>query len=170
MRCPPTVVTYADGLFALASEQAGYFTAAQAKEVGYSYQAQAHHVAAGNWLRIERGLFRLAEWIPDVHDDLVRWSLWSRGRGGRLARDGARGPRHRRVRVRTCTPNRALRLHDARRRRRPAQRRARCRRRPGSNRLPSHDSRTVADRHRRDDTRRGSSWPEQWRTPESAAS
>lgn len=68
-------------LFNLASEQAGYFTAAQAKDVGYSYQAQAHHVAAGNWLRIERGLFRLAEWIPDVHDELVRWSLWSRGRG-----------------------------------------------------------------------------------------
>lgn len=68
-------------LFALASEQAGYFTAAQAKKVGYSYQAQAHHVAAGNWLRIQRGLFRLAEWIPEVHDDLVRWSLWSRDRG-----------------------------------------------------------------------------------------
>lgn len=68
-------------MFNLACEQAGYFTAAQAKEVGYSYQAQAHHVAAGNWLRIQRGLFRLAEWIPDVHDDLVRWSLWSRGRG-----------------------------------------------------------------------------------------
>ncbi len=68
-------------LFNLASEQAGYFTAAQAKDVGYSYQAQAHHVAAGNWMRIERGLFRLAEWLPDVHDDLVRWSLWSRGRG-----------------------------------------------------------------------------------------
>lgn len=67
-------------LFNVASQQAGYFTAAQAKDVGYSYQAQAHHVAAGNWLRIERGLFRLAEWIPDVHDDLVRWSLWSRGR------------------------------------------------------------------------------------------
>jgi predicted transcriptional regulator of viral defense system len=68
-------------MFNLAAEQAGYFTAAQAKAVGYSYQAQAHHVAAGNWLRIARGLFRLAEWIPDIHDDLVRWSLWSRGRG-----------------------------------------------------------------------------------------
>lgn len=68
-------------LFNLASEQAGYFTAGQAKDVGYSYQAQAHHVAAGNWMRIERGLFRLTEWLPDVHDDLVRWSLWSRGRG-----------------------------------------------------------------------------------------
>jgi predicted transcriptional regulator of viral defense system len=67
-------------LFAAASEQGGYFTAAQAKELGYSYQAQAHHVGAGNWLRIDRGLFRLAEWIPDVHDDLIRWTLWSRGR------------------------------------------------------------------------------------------
>lgn len=68
-------------LFTLAAGQGGYFTAAQAKELGYSYQAQAHHVNAGNWLRIDRGLFRLAEWVPDVHDDLARWALWSRGRG-----------------------------------------------------------------------------------------
>ncbi|MGQ0744995.1 MAG: type IV toxin-antitoxin system AbiEi family antitoxin domain-containing protein [Acidimicrobiales bacterium] len=67
-------------LFALAAEQAGYFTAAQARSIGYSYQAQAHHVGAGNWLRIDRGLFRLAEWIPDIHDDLARWALWSKGR------------------------------------------------------------------------------------------
>ena len=68
-------------LFNLASEQAGYFTAAQAKNLGYSYQAQAHHVASGNWLRIDRGLFRLTEWIPGVHDELSRWTLWSRGKG-----------------------------------------------------------------------------------------
>ncbi|HUP15109.1 MAG TPA: type IV toxin-antitoxin system AbiEi family antitoxin domain-containing protein [Acidimicrobiia bacterium] len=67
-------------LFSAASEQAGYFTAAQAKSLGYSYQAQAHHVAAGNWVRVDRGLFRLTDWIPGVHDDLVRWSLWSKGR------------------------------------------------------------------------------------------
>ncbi len=66
-------------LFNLAAGQGGYFTAAQAKRIGYSYQAQAHHVGAGNWLRIDRGLFRLTEWIPDVHDDLIRWTLWSRG-------------------------------------------------------------------------------------------
>jgi predicted transcriptional regulator of viral defense system len=35
----------------------------------------------GNWLRIGRGIFRLAEWVPDLHDDLARWTLWSRGRG-----------------------------------------------------------------------------------------
>lgn len=68
-------------LFNLASEQAGYFTAAQAKKLGYSYQAQAHHVAAGNWLRIDRGLFRLTEWIPGIHDELSRWMLWSKGKG-----------------------------------------------------------------------------------------
>lgn len=67
-------------LFNLAASQAGYFTAAQAREVGYSYQAQAHHVGAGNWIRVDRGLFRVAEWVHDLHDDLTRWSLWSRDR------------------------------------------------------------------------------------------
>lgn len=67
-------------LFLQAAEQGGYFTAAQAKAIGYSYQAQAHHVHAGNWLRVDRGMFRLAEWVPDRHDDLIRWTLWSKGR------------------------------------------------------------------------------------------
>ncbi|MGH9112749.1 MAG: type IV toxin-antitoxin system AbiEi family antitoxin domain-containing protein, partial [Acidimicrobiales bacterium] len=67
-------------LFEVVARQGGYFTAAQAKTVGYSYQAQAHHVSAGNWLRVGRGLFRLAEWVPEVHDDLIRWTLWTRGR------------------------------------------------------------------------------------------
>lgn len=68
-------------LFRLASQQGGYFTAAQAKYEGYSYQAQAHHVAAGNWLRANRGVFRLAEWVPDLNDQLSRWTLWSKSRG-----------------------------------------------------------------------------------------
>lgn len=67
-------------LFSLAAQQGGYFTAAQAKRLGYSYQAQAYHVDAGNWHRIDRGLFRLAEWVPELHDDLRRWALWSKGR------------------------------------------------------------------------------------------
>lgn len=68
-------------LFNAAAEHRGYFTAAQARALGYSYQAQAHHVSAGNWLRIDRGLFRLTDWVPEIHDDLARWTLWSRGRG-----------------------------------------------------------------------------------------
>ncbi|HMS71590.1 MAG TPA: hypothetical protein PKB03_01020 [Baekduia sp.] len=67
-------------LFSLATQQGGYFTAAQAKDLGYSYQAQAHHVSAGNWHRVDRGLFRLAEWVPELHDDLRRWTVWSKGR------------------------------------------------------------------------------------------
>jgi predicted transcriptional regulator of viral defense system len=67
-------------LFALAADQAGHFSAAQAKALGYSYPAQAHHVSAGNWLRVDRGIFRLADWVPDVHDDLARWALWSKQR------------------------------------------------------------------------------------------
>ena len=67
-------------LFHLAAQQGGHFTAAQARRIGYSYQAQAHHVAAGNWYRLDRGLFRLAEWVPELHDDLARWTLWSKDR------------------------------------------------------------------------------------------
>lgn len=67
-------------LFELAAQQGGYFTAAQAKSLGYSHQAQAHHVGAGNWWRVDRGLFRLVEWVPGEHDELARWTLWSRGR------------------------------------------------------------------------------------------
>jgi predicted transcriptional regulator of viral defense system len=67
-------------LFALAADQAGYFTAAQAKAIGYSYPAQAHHVGAGNWIRVDRGIFRLADWVPGIHDELARWHLWSKER------------------------------------------------------------------------------------------
>ena len=67
-------------LFALAADQAGYFTAAQAKAVGYSYPAQAHHVGARNWIRVDRGIFRLTDWVPNLHDDLAHWHLWSKER------------------------------------------------------------------------------------------
>ena len=67
-------------LFTFAADQAGYFSAAQAKAVGYSYPAQAHHVGAGNWIRVDRGIFRLSDWVPGVHDELARWYLWSKQR------------------------------------------------------------------------------------------
>lgn len=67
-------------LMAVAATQSGYFTAAQALEAGYSYPAQKYNVDRGNWLRVDRGLFRFPEWPVGPHDDLVRWSLWSRGK------------------------------------------------------------------------------------------
>lgn len=65
----------------LAFVQAGYFTAAQALEVGYSYQAQKYHVDHGNWIRVDRGLLRLPGWPPAADDSYARWTVWSRGLG-----------------------------------------------------------------------------------------
>lgn len=65
----------------LAFEQSGYFTAKQAREAGYSYQAQKYHADHGNWLRVDRGLFRLPHWPAKAEDTYVRWALWSAGRG-----------------------------------------------------------------------------------------
>lgn len=64
----------------LAARQSGYFSAAQARDLGYSYQAQKYHADRGNWVRIERGIYRLPEWPVEEHEDLVRWFLWSRQR------------------------------------------------------------------------------------------
>ena len=68
-------------LHGLAFQQAGYFSAAQALERGYSYQAQKYHVDHGNWLRVDRGIFRLPGWPTSTEDALARWVLWSAGRG-----------------------------------------------------------------------------------------
>jgi predicted transcriptional regulator of viral defense system len=68
-------------LLALAARQSGYFSAAQALKAGYSYPAQGYHAKRGNWLRVDRGIYRLPEWPTGPREDLVRWSLWSRGRG-----------------------------------------------------------------------------------------
>lgn len=67
-------------LLRLAASQSGYFTAAQALEEGYSYQAQKYHLDHGNWIRVDRGLYRLPEWPAGERDDLVRWHLWSKRR------------------------------------------------------------------------------------------
>jgi predicted transcriptional regulator of viral defense system len=70
-------------LWRVAGGQHGYFTAAQALDAGYSYQAQRHHVQRLNWIPIDRAIYRFREFddlpVPeDAH--LVRWALWSKGR------------------------------------------------------------------------------------------
>jgi len=67
-------------LYRLAAGQAGFFTAAQVLDLGYSYQAQKHHVDHGNWARVDRGIFRIPEWPPSLNDSFVRWVLWSKHR------------------------------------------------------------------------------------------
>src|SRR5262249_11506698 len=70
-------------LWHLAAGQRGYFTAADALRAGYSYQAQRFHKQRGNWLRLDRGIYRFREYLDlpsQDTDHFVRWSLWSRGR------------------------------------------------------------------------------------------
>lgn len=64
----------------LAFRQSGYFTAAQARSIGFTYQAQKYHADHGNWIRVDRGMFRLPGWPSQPADSYARWSLWSGGR------------------------------------------------------------------------------------------
>lgn len=67
-------------LYELAAQQGGYFTAKQAQQAGYSKQHVDYHVKKGNFERVRRGLYRLPEIPVAENDDLIRLSLWSRGR------------------------------------------------------------------------------------------
>lgn len=69
-------------LFEIAEGQQGYFTARQAVDVGYLLGSQAHHVKAGNWARVEWGVYRLARFPQSSEEQLVIYSLWSRNRAG----------------------------------------------------------------------------------------
>lgn len=67
-------------LTARAAAQGGYFTAKQAEEVGYDFPHLVYHLKAGNFERVGHGLYRIPTLPTSEHDDLVRLSLWSRGR------------------------------------------------------------------------------------------
>lgn len=77
-----------DRLFETASVQAGQFTTRQAAEAGYSDQLLVHHVRAGRFLRVRRGIYRLLHFPPQEHEDLVTVWLWS-DRQGTLSHETA---------------------------------------------------------------------------------
>ena len=79
-----STTTVARNLFSKALEQGGYFTAKQAKEIGYAYPHIEYHESTGNFERVGHGLYRLTSLPPGEHDDLVRLSLWSRDRADRM--------------------------------------------------------------------------------------
>lgn len=58
-------------LFALAATQAGYFTAEQAREIGYDSRTLWHHANTGQLERVSRGFYRLAEFPADSHEDVI---------------------------------------------------------------------------------------------------
>jgi predicted transcriptional regulator of viral defense system len=69
-------------LFEVTSLQQGYFTAQQAVRAGFSYRMHSHYKKSGQWLEIDRGVFRIAQFPNSPDEDYVRWSLWSRDRKG----------------------------------------------------------------------------------------
>src|SRR5712691_13458598 len=71
----------AERLYALAESQEGYFTASDAKSLGYVYRYQHFHVKQGNWVRVDRGIYRLKRFPSSSNADLIRWWLWSRKKG-----------------------------------------------------------------------------------------
>ncbi len=58
-------------LFEVASEQHGYFTAAQARVCGFGRALLAHHAKAGRFLRVRHGLYRIREYPGSPREDVV---------------------------------------------------------------------------------------------------
>jgi predicted transcriptional regulator of viral defense system len=76
-------------LFELAATQAGYFSASQARDVGYSARSLVHHVAAGHFERVSRGFYRLVG-VPAVpHEDVIATWLKFAPRRGVVSHDTA---------------------------------------------------------------------------------
>jgi predicted transcriptional regulator of viral defense system len=68
-------------LYAVAATQDGYLTTAQANDAGYSRPLLDHHVRAGRFLRMRRGIYRLRDFPSTDHEDLVVAWLWSDQQG-----------------------------------------------------------------------------------------
>ena len=63
-----------DGLYEIAENQAGYFTASQAREVGFSWERLSSNAKTGLFLRVARGVYRLSRFPGSAYEDLfVAW-------------------------------------------------------------------------------------------------
>ncbi len=71
-------------LFEIAESQQGYFTSKQAKAAGYKDNTHPYHVRAGHWIRVRRGIYRLAKFPGSERPDLMIWALWSSNRSGQI--------------------------------------------------------------------------------------
>ena len=58
-------------LFETASEQGGYFTAAQARAAGFSWALLTHHAKTGRFVRVRRGLYRLREYPSFPREEVL---------------------------------------------------------------------------------------------------
>lgn len=65
-----------------AKRQHGCFTAAQAVETGYADSVHLYHVKAGHWIRIYRGVYRLAAISETTASRCMAALLWTRAKNG----------------------------------------------------------------------------------------
>jgi len=64
----------------LAEPQDGFFTAKQAAQLGFDPKNFHHFIKTGEWIREERGLYRLAAFPSSPRQDLWRMLMWSRNK------------------------------------------------------------------------------------------
>ena len=60
-----------DGLYEIAENQAGYFTASQARMVGFNWERLSSNTKAELFLRVARGVYRLSRFPGSAYEDLV---------------------------------------------------------------------------------------------------
>jgi predicted transcriptional regulator of viral defense system len=63
-----------DQLYQIAEEQAGYFTASQAQEAGFSWERLSNSVKSGTFQRVAQGVYRLTRFPGSPYEDLfIAW-------------------------------------------------------------------------------------------------
>lgn len=63
-----------DFLYQLAEQQAGYFTATQARDAGFSYSLLSYHTGTGRFNRVRPRVYRIVQFPSSPHEDLyVAW-------------------------------------------------------------------------------------------------
>lgn len=70
--------------------QHGCFTAAQAIDIGYADSVHLYHVKNGQWIRVLRGVYRLADAPATPAARCMAALLWTRGKNGKV--QGALAP------------------------------------------------------------------------------
>lgn len=58
-------------LFRIASEQGGYFAAAQARDCGFGWALLSYHAKSGRFKRVSRGLYRLREYPTSSREEVI---------------------------------------------------------------------------------------------------
>lgn len=69
-------------LLKTAQNQSGLFTSHQAIVAGIDSRNHSYHLKAGNWSRIEKGIYHLNLVKPDSKTDFFLFQLWARNRKG----------------------------------------------------------------------------------------